>query len=336
MIIKENVLLSELTTMRVGGVARYVIELADRNDVVDAVDFANMRSLPIFVLGDGTNVLAPDKYDGVVLLNKIKLFEGIADDAFKIGAGENLDETCAKMATRGLSGMECMSGIPGTVGAAPIQNSGAYGQEVAQVLTEMEAYDLEKREFVTITNEMAGFSYRASIFKNPERRRYVITSVTVKLSHDKQMFDNLYFSIKNYMLDHGLTDTSPSALREVVLALRATKIPSITNTATAGSFFKNPILSGEEAQKWVAEHPEFSYMKVDSRQIRIFAGWLLEMAGLKGYESHGMKLYEKNALIGVNVSAQNLADIDAFTKDVIDRVFVKYGIRLDREPDILG
>lgn len=335
MLVKENILLSDLTTMRIGGTARYVIEINNRDDLVEAVSFADSHKLPIFVLGDGTNVLAPEKYEGVILVNKVKGFEEITDGVFRVGAGENLDEICAKTSLKGLFGVECMSGIPGTVGAAPIQNSGAYGQDIAQVLTEMEAYDLEKRDFVTISNEMANFSYRESIFKNPEKRQYIIISVTIQLSRDGRAFDELYFSIKNYMLEHGLTDISPSALRKVVLELRATKIPSVTDTATAGSFFKNPILDGKEAQKWADEHSEFSYIKLDDGKIRVFAGWLLDMAGLKGYEAHGMKLYEKNALIGVNVSAKNLDDVDAFTKDVADKVFAKYGIKLEREPDLL-
>jgi UDP-N-acetylmuramate dehydrogenase len=320
--------------MRVGGRVPLVFEITNENDLTEAVATARAQSLPVFVLGGGTNVLA-GQFHGAIILNRIRGIRGIGERIFRVGAGEVLDDVCAHFTEMGLSGMECMSGILGTVGGAVVQNSGAYGQDISQVLLEIEAYDMEADRFVKISNAEARLGYRSSIFKDVSERRYIITSVTVALRSEFVGQDELYFSLKNYLEKTSATNRSPSTLRDAVLQLRAEKLPSIEECATAGSFFKNPILSGDAAANWREKYPPESYSAMPDGQIKLFAGWLLDQCGLKGYESYGMQLYPKNALIAINKSANDLADIDKFTADVAAKVSSKFAVELEREPDTL-
>lgn len=180
--IQENVSLSELTTMRVGGEARWVITCESRDDIITAIDFARERSLPWFVLGGGSNVVAGDDYIGVIILNRIKGFEQIDDTTYRIGSGENWDETVAKLCTENLSGVECLSLIPGVAGATPVQNVGAYGQDISQTLVELTVYDANDGQFKTLSNDDCKFAYRESIFKSQIDRHYIICDITLRLS----------------------------------------------------------------------------------------------------------------------------------------------------------
>jgi UDP-N-acetylmuramate dehydrogenase len=305
---------------------------------VRAVEFARKRNLPWFVLGGGSNVVAKGDYDGVIILNRIEGFEKLSEDetsaTYRIGAGEDLDSIIAKLANLGLSGIESMSAIPGCAGSTPVQNVGAYGQEIADTLIELEAYDTDSDEFVVLSHDDCDFSYRNSIFKNPATRHHIIASITLHL-RKKQLEPPFYPVLEKYLSDNDITDYSPTNIRGAVIAIRANKLPDPREIASAGSFFKNPIVPRDAAEKLLSEFPDAPHWEMPEGQEKLSAGWLIDQAGLKSYSSHGMQIYPKNALVVTNLNAQSADDLEQFKSEIIAYVKEKFNVILEQEPETL-
>jgi len=322
--------------MRLGGLARYVAEVSSRGDLQEAVAFARERRLPWFVMGGGSNVVALGDFEGLIILNRIKGFDLLKQDdasaTYQLGAGEIWDLAVERLAREGLSGIEAMSGIPGYTGATPIQNVGAYGQEIADVLIELEVYDTETDRFVTLTAESCGFSYRNSIFKNPGTRRYIICSLTLQLSKMPPE-PPFYPSLEQYFSDNAITVFTPQVVREAVIAIRAGKLPDSLEIASAGSFFKNPIVESSFAERLINQYPNAPHWKLSDNKTKLAAGWLIEAAGLRSYQAHGLQIYPKNALVVTNISAQSADDLVKFRTDIIRKIQDKFGITLEQEPE---
>ena len=325
--IVENVRISELTTMRLGGVARYVIEVESLEDARNAYAFAAERGLPAYVLGEGSNVIGRDEgFGGVVVLNRLRGVEDLGEGRFTGWSGENFDEFIAYTVERGYSGMEAMSAIPGTLGAAPVQNVGAYGQEMSEVLVEVEAYDPREKNVVRFTTDELGLGYRKSIFNTgAEAGRYFILRVSVQLVQG-EMQQPFYASLQRHVDEHGAKDFSPSSMRRMVMEIRAAKLPDPKEVASAGSFFKNVYLSPEEAA--VAKEKGIPVWEGG----KVPAGWLIENAGCKGREFFGFVVSEKAALILINQSAKSYADLAQARQAIVDAVREKYGYTLEQEP----
>lgn len=337
--IQHNIPLSQLTTMRLGGVAQIIVSVETADELLGAVQSCMESEQPFFILGSGSNVIARDEeFHGTIILNHITGFDIVDDDGesttIKIGGGENWDEIVSRVVKRGLSGIEAMSAIPGSVGATPVQNVGAYGQEIADTLVELEALDTETMEFVTLANKDCGFTYRSSIFKDPTTRHHLISSITLKLlkTHLRSPF---YTSLQNYLDNNGITDYSPLSIRRAVTAIRAHKLPDPSKIANTGSFFKNPIVSAKQADQLAESYPLMPQFPMPNQGMKLAAGWLIEQAGLKGYHAHGMKTYENNALVLVNQSANSYADLLKFRDEIIVSVHEKFGVRLEQEPETL-
>lgn len=325
--IDENVEIKELTTMRLGGLARYVIELETVEDVEKAYLFAKERQLPVFILGTGSNVIGKDEgFKGVILLNRIKGIRSIDELTVVAMGGELLDDLVAFTTEKNLSGIEALSAIPGTVGAAPVQNVGAYGQEIVQVLDSVLAYDLKEEKYVTIKAEDMKLGYRSSIFNHGEDAgRYLIISMTIHLSHDT-LTPPFYTSLQNYVEEHQITDFSPKSIREMVTEIRWSKLPKPEEMASSGSFFKNVYLDDAEADRLRGMNvPVWEGNKVPS-------GWLIDHAGLKGMVFHGMRVSEKAALILINESAQSYAHLKQAREEIVSIIKKKYGLTLQQEP----
>lgn len=305
-------------------------------DVVSLYRNARKENLPIFVLGGGSNVITHDEvFEGIVLLNKIKGFEIIAETDettdVKIGAGEVWDEVVEKAIGLGLQGIEAMSGIPGTAGAAPVQNVGAYGQEIADTLISLEAYDSKTDTIVTISADECDFSYRNSIFRDKEKGRYCILNITLRLNKAEPK-PPYYASLQKYIDDNDIREVNLSVIRVAVLNIRSEKLPDPAELPSAGSFFKNALVEKwklEELQKEYSDIP--NYAMSDGR-YKIPTGWLIDKAGLRGYRSHGMRVYEKNALVLVNDSATGYDDLAAIREEIVQIVFDKFGIKIEQEP----
>lgn len=358
--IEENVPIRNLVTMRIGGPARFVITVTSKEDIPEAFQFAKERSLPVCVLGGGANTFAKDEgFNGVIILDRImgiseverpedersedKSPESSDIACFKAYGGEQWDDLVTYVSERGYSGIEAMAGIPGTAGAAPVQNIGAYGQEVTQVIVSVDAYDTKTGEFVVIPASEMKMSYRKSIFNSGENvGRYFIYATTVCVKKG-QLNPPFYRSLQAYVDEHHETDFSPLNIARMVKAVRNSKLPDPEKIASAGSFFKNVYLTDEEADEAEARGiqvwrnaKEVGPDSPEKRTNLVNSGWLLEEAGLKGKVFHGMKVSEKAALILINEDAKTYADLAAAREEIANIVFEKFGFRIEQEPDEIG
>ncbi len=329
----KNVLLRDLTTFKIGlGRARYRVLINEKAQVPELYNKAQELNLPVVILGQGSNSIAPDcDLEAIVALNQIKGIVQLDEWTFRAGAGEYLDDLVAFVTERGFCGMEGLSGVPGSVGAAPIQNVGAYGQDISQVMTELEAYDTIEKRFVTLTNADCQFTYRESIFKNQAKGRYFIVSVTVRL-HNKQPQPPFYTSLQKYIDEHGLLDFSPAKIRQYILAVRDSKIPNYRLIPSAGSFFKNALITQQQLESIERQFGKVPFAEPIGELIKIPTGWLLDQAELRGRIFHGIKVDENNALILLNHSAQQTADLRQAVAEIQQIIFDKFGVEIEQEP----
>jgi UDP-N-acetylmuramate dehydrogenase len=281
-------------------------------------------------------VIARDElYNGIVVRNRILGFEILEDTPsatiLKLGAGENWDETVAKTVEMGLSGIEAMSAIPGTVGAAPVQNVGAYGQEIADTLVRLEAYDSENDTFVVLENADCGFAYRHSMFRGEQAGRYGITSVTLKLYKTAPQ-PPFYDALQTYFEKHGITLYTTAAVREAVIAIRSDKLPDPKRLPNTGSFFKNAIIETWQLDDLRKTWPDLPAFDLGDKKVKVPTGWLIEKTGLKGKLLHGMRVHEKNALVLINESATSYADLAAARTEIAGKVRDMFRITIEQEP----
>ncbi|MBQ6375463.1 UDP-N-acetylmuramate dehydrogenase [Candidatus Saccharibacteria bacterium] len=337
--IRENVPLSELTTMRLGGPARFVIDVENQDDVPAAFAFAKDRNLPFFILGGGANTIAKDAgFDGVIIRNAIS---GITTYPSSINAssvagpvqmlimgGTPWDTAVAFACERDLTGIEALSKIPGLSGAAPVQNIGAYGQDISQTFESAYVYDTKDQAFKTLEKSDFGFSYRKSILNTTEPNRYFVISITLVL-HQGEMPRPFYNSIERYIAEHGITDFSPQSIRDIVSHIRADKLPDPKVKPSAGSFFKNIYLTEEAAAAAEAKgYPVYH----GHDGLKINSGWLIEQCDLKGELLHGIRVNPKAALVLINESATSYQDLAAARAEIINKVQAKFGFTLEQEP----
>jgi UDP-N-acetylmuramate dehydrogenase len=334
--IHTNIPLKNYTTMRLGGNARFMTEVHTAEDVAIVCKNANTQNLPIFILGGGSNVIVRDEgFEGIVIRNRIPGFEVIADDSMgttiKVGAGENWDEVVKRTVDLNLSGIEALSAIPGTAGAAPVQNIGAYGQEIADTLVSLEAYDIQDDKFVLLSSVDCGFSYRHSIFRGDSTGRYVITSITLKL-YKAAPQPPFYKAIQDYFEEHGITIYTPGAIRDAVTIIRTDKLPDPAITPNTGSFFKNAIIEDWQLNDLRKEYPDIPTYDMSDGHYKVPTGWLIEQTGLKGKTIHGMHIHDKNALVLINESAKRYADLAAARDEIIGAVRDQFHIMIEQEP----
>ena len=334
--VQTNILLSTLTTMKIGGNANYVIEVTNRDELRQAYLNAKKLNLPVYVIGGGSNLIARDEgFAGVIILDKVPGITIVSDDYDSMtisgGGGEKWDDFVKFSVEHSLSGIEALSGIPGTVGAAPVQNIGAYGQELADNFVSLEAYDSQTDQFVMLGWDQCNFSYRHSIFRGSEAGRYAIYQITVKL-YKKQLEPPFYESLQHRLDEQGITEFTPQIIRDNVLAIRADKLPDPTQLPNAGSFFKNAIVEQWQADPIKQEHPDAKTYDLGNGKVKIPAGWLIEAADMKGEELYGMKIHDKNAVVLINQSANSYADLANAREEIIDTVRNKFQITLEQEP----
>ncbi len=334
--IHTNIPLKNYVTMRLGGNARFMTDIHSVDEVAGIVHNAKAQNLPMYVLGGGSNTIVRDEgFNGLVLRNRIPGFEIIADTpsdtTIKIGAGENWDSAVARTVDMNLTGIECLSAIPGTAGAAPVQNIGAYGQEVAETLVSLEAYDTQADQHVTLTNEQCGFSYRHSIFRGEFAGRYIITSITLHL-YKATPQPPFYRAVQDYLDTGNITLYTPKILRDAVIAIRTDKLPDPKEQPNNGSFFKNAIIEEWQLNDLRAEYPDVSAYEMPDGRFKVPTGWLIEQAGLKGQLLHGIRVHDKNALVLINESATSYADLAAARDEIIGAVRDKFRIIIEQEP----
>jgi UDP-N-acetylmuramate dehydrogenase len=334
--IHTNIALKNLTTMKLGGPTKYFAEAHTLQELHDLCLDAQTKNVPVFVIGGGSNVIAHDEgYQGLVLRIKIPGFEVVANDLYstsiKIGAGEVWDDVVKRTVDMQLSGIEALTSIPGTAGAAPVQNIGAYGQEISETLVSLEAYDTQSRRIVTLQNADCEFSYRHSTFRGSQQGRYIITSITLKLSKTLPS-PPFYESLQNYFDQHSITVFTQQTVRDAVAAIRSEKLPDPAVRPSAGSFFKNAIIEGWQLEGLKATYPDIKTYEMGNNMHKIPTGWLIEKTGLKGQTLHGMHIHEGNALVLINESAKSYADLDAARTEIIGKVRDAFQIIIEQEP----
>lgn len=331
--IRENVAIEDLTTMRLGGPARYLITVESAADVQEAYVFAETKHLPVFILGSGSNVIGHDEgFSGVLILNQIltPIAEEKIDDStsiFSAGSGVILDDFIAHVSRLGFTGMEAMSKVPGTLGAAPVQNVGAYGQDISQVLESVEVFDAQTKEARTISATDCNFTYRHSIFnQGPDAGRYFILQVSVRLKKGSLQAP-FYNSLQTYLDQHNITSPAPQDIRDAVSAIRAEKLPDVAEIASSGSFFQNVYLKTPA---------EIEAAKAKGIPVwdggKIPGAWLLENVDVKGKTFHGFEVWDKAPLVLVNKSAKSFADLERARAEIRQLVQDKFGFTLSQEP----
>ena len=347
MLIQENVPLATLTTLKVGGPARYFVQAHTIAEVSDAVSLARSRKLALFVLGGGSNLVVSDAgWPGLVLKVAIPGVEERRQGnkfLFGVGAGEEWDKFAAHAVSRNCAGIECLSGIPGSVGGTPVQNVGAYGQEVAETVESVLALDLKDGQVHELCNDACGFQYRTSIFNTSERGRYIILRVTYALNIGGEP-TILYGDLKNYFANWS-AKPSLADTRAAVRQIRASKAMLITpgdeDCCSAGSFFKNPVLSDEQynelSQRAAAKDLQLPSYPALQAQRKISAAWLVEHSGFnKGYGNDRVGISRKHALAIVNRGTATADDIVALKEEIQRGVEDILGLRLETEPVFVG
>lgn len=327
----------DLTTFKIGGPIKYFREVKNESQIRETSDFARKNGLKIFILGAGSDILVSDAdFDGVVIKytgNSVQR----TGDRVTAEAGVKWDDLVKLAVENNLQGLECLSGIPGTVGAAPIQNIGAYGQEVKGTLLKLRAFDFSKNKFVEFTNSDCQFGYRESIFKKKQNyQRFLISAVTFKLNQDKEPCVE-YESLRNHLAAEGKGYPSLQDVREAIVALRRQRLEDPRKVPNAGSFFKNPIVSTVKADKLKKKYPDMPFFVQGSNKIKLFAAWLVEKAGWKGETLGGVAVSDKNALILINKSGKAKArDVAGLSGKIIKDVKKKFGIVLEPEVQFIN
>lgn len=339
--IQKNVALAKYSTMRLGGAAKYLVHVADKHALLDALSWANEHKLPTILIGSGSNIIWGDAgYSGLVIVNHILGFSIEKEtDHFsyvRVGAGENWDNVVARTVDAGLHGIEALSLIPGSAGATPVQNVGAYGQEISDTLISLEAYDSVAKTFVTLTNEDCDFGYRQSRFKTTDKGRYYIVSLVFRLQHINPR-PPYYPAVASYFRQHRVMTVTPTALRKAVVSIRSAKLPDPAKVANNGSFFANPIVKQSSYKVFAKKYPNAPHWDVASG-IKLSAAWLIEKAGYKDFydKQTGMATWASQPLVLVNKHAKKTSDLIAFRDAIMAAVKEKFDIELEQEPELVA
>jgi UDP-N-acetylmuramate dehydrogenase len=338
--VQQNVSLAAYSTMGLGGPAASLAEVTDRDEVAEAYAWAKDRNLPVLMIGGGSNIIWKDEgFPGLIIVNKISGYDVSQEgDSFylTIGGGENWDSVCERSVSAGLTGIEALSLVPGSAGATPVQNVGAYGQEIAQTLVSVEAFDTQTKQFVTIAGTDCGFSYRNSRFKSEDQSRFLIISILLKLKKDNPA-PPFYASVQTYFDDHAISAYTPAALRAAVIAIRQGKLPDPAVVRNCGSFFHNPVVGYQQLEELSQRYGAVPHWAFGQDQVKLSAAWLIEQAGFKDFhdQATGMATWPRQPLVLINEAAKTTADLLAFKQKILNTVQQQFGISLQQEPELL-
>ena len=333
----ENFNLQHYNTFHVSAHARYFINVTDINCLRDALGFAKARNLPFLMIGQGSNLLFRDNYPGIILeMNihgkRIKAEEG--DDVLvEAKSGENWHVFVKWCLENKCYGIENMSLIPGTVGAAPVQNIGAYGVELCDAFESLEALEIQTGELRTFNREQCEFAYRDSVFKGRLKEQYIITSVVLRLSR-KANIKIEYSALANALAHVPAADISPELVSETVCTIRRSKLPAPSRLGNAGSFFWNPSISKQRFAELQQAFPDIVGYPSEE-QVKLAAAWLIEKAGWKGYREGDVGVHEDHALVLVNHGNATGAELVDLSERIQKSVHNKFGVKLTPEVRII-
>lgn len=335
---KQKVSLSAYNTMGVSVACDRLIRLFDRDKetLKRITDIKNENNF--LILGGGSNILFTKDFEGIVCLNELQGINVINEDKTKVivevSGGENWHNFVLTSLEKGWYGLENLSLIPGKVGACPIQNIGAYGVEIKDFFVSLIAWDFQKSEVVELNKEDCEFAYRDSIFKGVAKGRYLILSVCFELSKEAQT-NTSYGIIEKQLNEMGIKQPSPLDVSAAVIAIRQSKLPDPKDLGNCGSFFKNPIVPNELIESLTLEYPEIPVYPVSKSHSKLAAGWLIDQAGWKGFRKGDAGVHKKQALVLVNYGQATGRDLYRLSCEIIDSIQDKFGVKLEREVNIL-
>ncbi|HVJ07616.1 MAG TPA: UDP-N-acetylmuramate dehydrogenase [Acidisarcina sp.] len=339
--LKEHVALAPYTTFRIGGPARWFAEAATEADILEGVAFARGRGVPLFVLGGGSNLLVSDAgYPGLVLHIGLRGVESLGEGVYTVAAGEDWDSFVSQAVAADYAGLECLAGIPGSVGGTPVQNVGAYGQEVSQTIVSVRALDLRSETFVDIPASACGFAYRRSIFNGSERGRYIVSRVDYRLTKHLEPLIT-YPDLKQYFQEKreapSLAEVA-SAVREIRRGKGMLLVDGDPDCVSAGSFFKNPVVA-EAVLRAIEKRSDVPvpHYGAGPGHVKIPAAWLLEHAGFpKGYILGRAGISSRHTLALINRGGASAAEVLDLRDRIVASVESQYGIRLEPEPVLVS
>ncbi len=337
--IYEDVSLKKLSFMKIGGTAKFLVEIEKDSEIKELDEFAKKQKLPIYFLGEGSNTIFANGYHDKIFVkfkqkDIIKTYEDENFINLKVSAGLNWDRFVEWAVSNNYSGIECLSAIPGTVGASPIQNIGAYGQEVKDCIINVEVYEFETQKFYQISNSECQFSYRNSILKE-NIGKFAVLNVGFCLKK-KNPDPPIYKDLSLYFLAKEKKDPSLKEIRQAVIEIRRQKLPDWKKEPNCGSFFQNPIISNDFAKKLIKKFPEIPQYKASNSQTKISGGWLIEKCGFKGKVfDKKIKVHNKSALVLVNCGDADFKDLEKFVDEITKKVEKKFEISLVVEPNLI-
>jgi UDP-N-acetylmuramate dehydrogenase len=335
----EQVPLAPFSTFRIGGPARYFCRIASEGDLREAVQWAQARELPLFVLGGGSNLLISDAgFAGLVVKMEqrgISQADRNHETFVSAAAGEVWDDLVKTTVERGLFGLENLSAIPGTVGAAPVQNIGAYGAEISQVIHKVRALDTRSLEFRDLGKDDCRYGYRDSLFKQ-HKGRYVITQVELRLNRRGRAHLD-YQDLAHYFAKRGISAPTLGQVRNAVVEVRRGKLPDVAQWGTAGSFFKNPIVPHPTFEKLKQEHPGLPGHPEPDGRVKLPLGWILDkICKVRGFAIGNVSTYEKQALVVVAQPGASATEVVQLTTELRRRVLEATGLDIEAEVEWVG
>jgi UDP-N-acetylmuramate dehydrogenase len=337
--LQENFPLKDITTFHAKVFAKQYAEFTSVNELKEILLSPNVKGKQFMILGGGSNVLFTGDYNGIIIRNAIKGIEIVkeqGDDIYiKANSGEKWHDFVLYCVSHNYGGVENLSLIPGTVGAGPIQNIGAYGVELKDTLFELEALNINTLEVKKFSNEDCKFGYRESIFKGEQKGKYIITAVTLKLKKNPKKLNTTYGTISKELEAMGIANPTISDISKAVISIRSSKLPDPEKLGNAGSFFKNPIIPNAQFEKLKAQFPDIVSFPAHEGHTKLAAGWLIEQCGWKGKRIGDAGVHKDQALVLVNYGDATGKEIYDLSTKVIESVTEKFGVLLEREVNMV-
>lgn len=338
MIVQKDVQLKPFNTFGIEATAKYFIEVSSINQLQEILQSPDYQSTERLILGGGSNMLLTKDFDGLVIKIAIKGFEVVNENEdniwIKAGAGLGWHDLVMQCVNQNYAGMENLSLIPGTVGAAPMQNIGAYGIEIKEVFEELQALEIATGEIKNFDKAMCNFGYRESIFKHEAKGKYIILNVTFKLNK-RPTFHIEYGAIKDTLAEMNISEMSIKSISDAVIHIRQSKLPNPAEIGNAGSFFKNPEIPNTQFEALKAQFPTIPAYPVSETTTKVPAGWLIEQAGWKGQRFGNVGVHAKQALVLVNYGGGKGEEIKDLSQKIQASVKEKFGIQLSAEVNFI-
>ena len=335
---QQNISLKPFNTFGLEASAKYFVEVNSVSNLKEILQNPNFQNINKLFLGGGSNILLTKNYDGLVIKINLKGIQKISEDESHVyiqaGAGENWHKLVMYCVENQYAGMENLSLIPGTVGAAPMQNIGAYGVEIKDIFEELQALNLETLEIETFKLEDCHFGYRESIFKHEAKGKYVITSVTFKLNKTP-IFKTSYGDIQKTLAEMNVTDLSIKAVSDAVISIRKSKLPDPAEIGNSGSFFKNPEIPKAQYDDLKERFENIPSYPINQTTVKVPAGWLIEQTGWKGFRDGEIGVHARQALVLVNYGNGTGEQIKALSAKIQASVLEKFGISLSTEVNFI-